>query len=481
MRADRVPHRVHWRLTVVIAALACLWAACAGGAGPESVLIEDVPHVRQEPDFCGEACVAMALQKLGHDVTQDDVFNLAGVDPALGRGCVTRELANVLSRIGFKPGATWYRIDPQQAANQIGAQWLAVYNDLGRGIPSIVCMHTSDEADASEHFRLVLGYDATTDEVVYHEPAQDGGTYQRMKRETFLQRWPLKYTPTEWLVIRMRLETGRIALPERAEGFTAADFAQHVIALRPRVPEGFTLVVQPPFVVLGDEEAAVVRRRATTTVKWFSDHVRALYFKKDPPAIYDIWLFRDKTSYRKYAKALFGDEPDTPFGYFSHANGALVMNIGTGGGTLCHEMVHAFMPSNFPACPSWFNEGLASLYEQCSERDGKVIGLTNWRLAGLQKVIKDGSLPSFKALCTTTTRGFYAASAGNNYAQARYLCYYLQERGLLVKYYHAFVENADDDASGYETLKKILGLTGDEEMAAFQKQWEQWVLKLRFP
>ena len=31
---------------------------------------------------------------------------------------------------------------------------------------------------------------------------------------------------------------------------------------------------------------------------------------------------------------------------------------------LVHEMVHPFMDADFPACPAWFNEGLASLYEQ---------------------------------------------------------------------------------------------------------------------
>ena len=30
---------------------------------PPSVLIAGVPHIRQEPDFCGEACVAMALRQ----------------------------------------------------------------------------------------------------------------------------------------------------------------------------------------------------------------------------------------------------------------------------------------------------------------------------------------------------------------------------------------------------------------------------------
>jgi hypothetical protein len=465
--------------------LALLVLSCSYAAGPASsgasVVIKDVPHVQQKPDFCGEACVAMALNKLGYKVTQDHVFNLAGVDPALGRGCVTRELVAVLKRIGFEPGIVWYRIRPTNAPREVEAQWQALVGGLRRGVPSIVCMRTSDGAGASEHFRLILGYDAATDEVLYHEPAVENGAYQRMKRETFLSLWPLKTKPSEWLVIRMSLIVGRINVGTPAKGFTAADFAQHVLALKPTVPEGFTLVVQPPFVVIGNEPGALVRKRAESTVKWFSDQVRGLYFAKDPPAIYDIWLFKDDETFRKYSKELFNNEPSTPFGYFSHTHGALVMNIGTGGGTLCHEMVHAFMPSNFPACPSWFNEGLASLYEQCSVRRGCIVGLTNWRLAGLQKAIRAGELPSFKDLLGTTDVGFYNATRGNNYAQARYLCYYLQEQGLLVKYYQAFVKNADDDPGGYETLKTILGLKGDDEMSAFQKRWEQWVLKLRFP
>jgi len=37
-----------------------------------------------------------------------------------------------------------------------------------------------------------------------------------------------------------------------------------------------------------------------------------------------------------------------------------------------------------------FNEGLASLYEQSAERDGRIIGQTNWRLRGLQSAIRKG-------------------------------------------------------------------------------------------
>jgi hypothetical protein len=66
---------------------------------------------------------------------------------------------------------------------------------------------------------------------------------------------------------------------------------------------------------------------------------------------------------------------------------------------------------------------------------------------------------------------------GNNYAQARYLCYYLQEKGLLVKFYNAFISSTKKDPSGYETLKKILN---ESDMAEFKKRWEKWILKLRF-
>ena len=77
----------------------------------------------------------------------------------------------------------------------------------------------------------------------------------------------------------------------------------------------------------------------------------------------------------------------------------------------------------------------------------------------------------------TPTR-FYLQDKGTNYAQARYLCYYLQEQGLLVKYYHEFRLNVDHDPTGYATLKKVLGV---EDMKAFKKKWEAFVMKLRFP
>jgi hypothetical protein len=136
------------------------------------------------------------------------------------------------------------------------------------------------------------------------------------------------------------------------------------------------------------------------------------------------------------------------------------------------------MAANFPACPAWFNEGLGSLYEQCGDRDGRIVGFTNWRLAGLQTAIRKKQIRSFRFLCTKSDAEFYRDDRGTNYAQARYLCYYLQEHGLLQKFYRQFLASHGKDKGGYQTLASVLRR---DDMPEFQREWEAFVLKLTFP
>jgi hypothetical protein len=256
-----------------------------------------------------------------------------------------------------------------------------------------------------------------------------------------------------------------------------ADYSRHVEQLKKKLPSAeFTIVIQPPFVVVGDESADMVKERAERTVKWAVDKLKQDYFSKDPAEILDIWLFKDAASYQRNALTLFGEKPSTPYGYYSSRHKALIMNISTGGGTLVHEIVHPFIEANFPNCPPWLNEGLGSLYEQSGEVDGHIHGYTNWRLPGLQRAIKAGQVPAFKTLMAYDARAFYDDDKGTNYAQARYLCYYLQQRGLLVKFYREFLAHQKTDPSGYQTLRRILGT---RDMNAFKLNWEKFVLTLQ--
>jgi hypothetical protein len=259
-------------------------------------------------------------------------------------------------------------------------------------------------------------------------------------------------------------------------GFTDADFARHVELLKRKLPSNdFTIIVQKPFVVIGDEDPALVKQHSEQTVKWAVDKLKQDYFTRDPKEILDIWLFKNSDSYEKNAITLFGYKPNTPYGYYSSKDKALVMNISTGGGTLVHEIVHPFIEANFPASPPWLNEGLGSLYEQSGEVDGHIYGYTNWRLPGLQAAIRAGRVPSFKTLTSLWVRAFYEQDQGTNYGQARYLCYYLQHRGLLVKYYREFHAHQKTDPTGYRTLQRILG---ERDMTRFQQKWQKYVLAL---
>jgi hypothetical protein len=263
------------------------------------VLVRGVPHVQQKPDFCGEACLAMYLKRLGKAGDQDWVFEQTGVDPRLGRGAYTAELVRAARRIGFNTGDVWYKVPVARAAAGLDEQFRALHADLGRGIPSIVCTHYDDRPGSSEHFRLVLGYDARRDEVVYHEPAVAAGSYKRMKRPEFLKLWPLHSDRDTLTVIRIRLEQGSITAGEARGTHTPAAYAQHVMELKKKQPAGFNMVFAPPFVVLGDEPEPVVKRRADQTVRWAVEKLKSEYFRRDPNEIIDVWLFKDKESYER--------------------------------------------------------------------------------------------------------------------------------------------------------------------------------------
>jgi len=233
-------------------------------------------------------------------------------------------------------------------------------------------------------------------------------------------------------------------------------------------------------IVEGTEARA--RLVAERTVEPVAERLAKQYFDKSPRDGIRLVLFTSNETYRKGAAALTGEKPDTPFGFYSGELSAVIMNLSTGGGTLVHEMVHTFTETDFPDMPAWFNEGLASLYEQCRFEPGRLVGLTNWRLPALQERLRAGARSGrakglLARVVATSTDEFYGARSGLNYAAARYLCYDLQERGLLVRYYKEFRRDCRKDPTGRKTLERVLGTTLD----AYEPGWRERTLALRFP
>lgn len=282
-----------------------------------------------------------------------------------------------------------------------------------------------------------------------------------------MHRWLLLF-----LVLSQPLSAGDVP------GFSDADFTAHLAALKPTVPAGFTVRIEKPFVVIGDQDPAEVERQAVGVVRWAGALLTKDFFPKPPDAIYDIWLFRDKESYDRQVAKLTGTPPISVYGFCAPAKRALYMNISTGGGTLVHEMTHAYMHGNAPQCPPWLNEGLASLFEACGKRDGHLIGHLNWRLPSLQKALRAGTAPSFADLAKLDHARFYGDDTGANYGTARYLFYYLQEKNLLRDYIRDWLAQKDEDPTGHATLVKTLG---NPDMAVFRAQWEAFALALKLP
>lgn len=236
--------------------------------------------------------------------------------------------------------------------------------------------------------------------------------------------------------------------------------------------QGFTVVITAPFVVVGDGGAREVKRIATGFLHDKAMMMEKDFFAKRPAKLIEVWLFHDERSFRAGAKKFFNDEPDTPYGYYSADASALIMNA-NGLGTLSHELVHPYMEANFGEPASWFNEGLASLFERPSERKGHLIGLPNWRLPNLKKEIRAKTLPSLAKLVATSRDEFYNAP-WDAYAQARYLIYYLQEHGKLKAFYDAALADKKDP-TGRTALEGVLG----EDLDTFDPTWRKWVLAIR--
>src|SRR5581483_7282418 len=134
--------------------------------------------------------------------------------------------------------------------------------------------------------------------------------------------------------------------------------------------EHLQYLVAPPFVIAGNGPSAELERARDGTILAAARAEHAMFFKKEPTEPVLIFLFESDGPYRRLSREWFNDPHVSPYGYFRQHDRVMMMNVSTGLGTLVHEL----------NVPDWFNEGLASLYEQSSIQGDKIEGHENWRL-----------------------------------------------------------------------------------------------------
>lgn len=201
-------------------------------------------------------------------------------------------------------------------------------------------------------------------------------------------------------------------------------------------------------------------------------------FDKHPERAVGVLLFPNETTYQTYCKGHLGGECDSPFGLYRPDLRAIVMNAGSGLGTLTHELVHPIVEADFPRAPTWINEGIASLFEApVIPKTGEIHGAKNWRLprllAGMRSPEEKGAA-RLDALFGTTDDTFRGPREKLYYATARYVCQWLDERGWLWAFYHAYRDGFAADPTGRASFTRVTGMSPEDANA----KWTAWVKRL---
>lgn len=216
-------------------------------------------------------------------------------------------------------------------------------------------------------------------------------------------------------------------------------------------------ITAAPFVIAGDLSAEELQTWHKETIEPAALAMARTYFDKQPTEPVTVLLFGSKESYERYTEQLYRDRGISIYGYYKPRERTLVMNISTGGGTLVHELTHALLAFDCPDVPDWFNEGLASLHEQCHFRQGEkgvwIEGLVNWRIHRLQTEAQAGRLVPLETFIRDND--FRGEREAINYAQARYFCMFLQQQQVLEPFYAVLKRNIDNDRFGEAALRSV--------------------------
>jgi hypothetical protein len=256
---------------------------------------------------------------------------------------------------------------------------------------------------------------------------------------------------------------------------------QRECVLRRQLGSGCEVLVRSPFVIAGDFSREDLAHWYEEIIAPAARAISHSYLRAVPDRPIEILLFSSSERYRYVAEQVLGDHSVPVYGYFRPNANRVVLNAETGPGTLVHELTHALVSFDFPSMPSWFNEGLASLHEECrlvEVPSGPWIeGLPNWRRADLEAALAHGELQPLLTLIDGRFE-FRGHDELRNYAQARYLCLYLQHQGVLADFYRRFRDRVEGDPQGVATLREILGGKSWPEL---DRDFRSWLVALDEP
>jgi len=241
--------------------------------------------------------------------------------------------------------------------------------------------------------------------------------------------------------------------------------------LRTRISIPVNVLIQTPYVIVGDFEISTLEALYRKAISPTEYALNVSYFDTPPDRPITIVALSSDERYQQVALDLDQRKTGSYYGYFQSNEMRIVLNLSTGSGTLGHELTHALAEIDYPAMPEWFDEGLASLHEQCefSDEQTQLIGTSNWKVQLMLYALDRYQLPPLSNLVEQVR--IDTRREALTYAYARYFCIYLQQKRLLSPFYRKLRTSQEFDATGGQTLKQLLNINDLADIDADFRLW----------
>jgi hypothetical protein len=144
---------------------------------------------------------------------------------------------------------------------------------------------------------------------------------------------------------------------------------------------------------------------------------------------------------------------------------------------MIHEFTHALhhgdQHGRGQEHPIWLTEGFGTLYENSDLEDGRAIPRHNHRLNYiLSRVRVNRQMPWAKFMAQKQPD--FLRWPNYNYAQTRYMMFYLYEQGKLGSWYQNYVTGYASDTNGVTAWERTFG----KPLGEVEKDWCEWLQTL---
>lgn len=197
----------------------------------------------------------------------------------------------------------------------------------------------------------------------------------------------------------------------------------------------------------------------------------------DAKARPDAWVSVVLPTPKDFFRLVFSDGVG---GYFDRDRKRLVtQDLGPG---LRHEFLHVLHWRHADRLgqrhPLWIMEGLACLLEDVEMPGAPASGAftikPSWRTNIARRLARNGGLMPLERFTSLPDEKFMSERPRANYAQARALCMFLNERGKLALWFRAYTEDHAQDPTGRRALEAAFDLP----LKRIESEFRAWAAKI---